>query len=189
MAQLRNLPANVVRQHVLQRMNARTAARFAVASRDHSANALGRARHMVDQPRGAMQSRIDVAARQLAGMFLLALKYVQRGRWRNQTYGHIGVGRQVYRNVQWLGRTGLYIQPNRLRLSHWGSTSFTAANIEVHKVGQQYKLRTPVISFIALTDLRLDGQSAPLPTSRKWFLRSAIIRAVQMYNDRPLSDM
>lgn len=57
-----------------------------------------------------------------------------------------------------------------------------------YTVGQQYKLRTPfMISFIALADL---GQSAPLPTSRKWFRRSAIIRAVvQVYNDRPLGDM
>lgn len=181
MAQFRNVPADVVGQRIVPHMNVRTAARFALVSKQYSADARRRVKVTTNARRGGIQARVDAAARPLAGMLLLALKYVQTDQWMNDNLFLHGLGKRVSKIVPFLGQVIVIIHPKKLTV--W-TAGLIAAEIKVRKARRHFVLDTPSVAFAVMMSLT---RHAPLATSRQWFLKSVLARATRMYNERPLA--
>lgn len=175
MTTMSDLPPDVVRQGIVGRLNARSAARFAVASRNHSANALERVRALVESDRGAIRGVIDAFARPIAAKLVLMVKYIQRNAWR----GRADITRPRRVRVPAFGSVGLYVVDHNEIQWHMPHAS---ARVPVRRVRHRYMLDMPRVSF----GWRLHEFGA---ASRRWLILSVIRRAIDMYNEYPVAHL
>ncbi len=184
-----NLPQNVV-HGILQHMNARTAARFATVAKEYSANARKRTKAATNAQRASIQAGISKVARNLAGVLLLAAKRIQMGQ--------IDPDAQFYRTVSGFGKVGVKIRDwagevSIIRLhtqwgwapvvANWGGPRLvlTPAFGAKHEFAFWAKDHYPELQRSLFGRVMQEASAA-----RKWLVRAAFLRAIDMYNEKPL---
>lgn len=168
-ARFRNLPQNVVRL-MIHHMNGMTAARFAAASKEYSANARARVKVTTN-------AYINSIVRQLAGRLLLAVKHIQTNQWRqNQLWG----GRSKF-NTTLAGVGNVSVKlgygPFNQQVDHIYVTrpKVGSATLDVRRKNGHYVLSmsTPIEFFT-------------LYPERNRLFESVVRRAIALYNAAPV---
>lgn len=168
MATFRNLPRDVVGRGIVPHMNARTAARFAVASKEYGADARGRANVRAI---GAVRAHIDGIARRVAGTLLVVAKHIQTGRWER-----VGVAFPRKITLPALGRLAIYARDAKTIDVY---APYISAEIAVGRAKGALRLARPTMTFG--WRMMEHGKAA-----RRWLVTRILDRAVQMYNEKPL---
>lgn len=200
---LRRIPRNILTSEVLPKLNTRSAARFAIASKEYSNFATRLGRKKIHLWRDMFEKQIEFAARKLASAFLTALARRRKALSRGEDMlGNDLLSRRVTSFTLpsgmhcrvFLGRSSHYSEPLGIMVIRWyahtdnhDSDYGHSITLRIHSVWQPPLNSVIVLSHptysTASSNMYINNDEPKKPG--EWLARSVAKEALRKYRAHP----
>lgn len=172
MASFGNIPSNVVRREIIKHMNSKSAARFAAVCKEYRNNARARvAPAMTAEIRAAFAPKIDNLARKVAGRMIRTVAYIRKARRNGGGWMH---HEDMRLPVLGFVRVSAVLDDAQDVLFVYTPGLLLGA-VDVQSRRGHFVLSRPRLDYIEIS------------RSRQWLIDAVVRRAVELYNQHPVS--